>query len=122
MVLDLRGPRSWTITVSGAAGHWSHELSPRHAELLYVLARHPSGRTAAQLAADLFGDATRTVTVRAELSRLRRTLAGVLSHRPYRFTDGLEVHLLEPRDAADLLPASTAPVVLAARRGLPGGG
>lgn len=119
LVLDLRQPRTWTVSVAGAAGQWSHDLSPRHAELLYVLARHRAGRTAAQLAADLFGDASRTVTVRAELSRLRRTLAGVLSHRPYRFTDGLEVHLLEPEVPEDLLPASTAPLVLAARRGLP---
>ncbi|MFI9201911.1 GAF domain-containing protein [Streptomyces sp. NPDC053048] len=121
VVLDLRRPHDWTVTVSGGAGHWSHELSPRHAELLFILARHPAGRTAAELAADLFGDATRTVTVRAELSRMRRTLAGVLSHRPYRFADGLDVRLLAPGHGADLLPASTAPVVLAARRELPGG-
>ncbi|MBP2405786.1 helix-turn-helix domain-containing protein [Streptomyces syringium] len=119
VVLDLRRPRSWTVTVSGESGQWSQELSPRHAELLYVLARHPAGRTAAELAADLFGDATRTVTVRAEMSRMRRTLAGVLSHRPYRFTDGIDVRLLTPLHAEDLLPASRAPVVLAARHGLP---
>ncbi|MEV4440990.1 GAF domain-containing protein [Streptomyces sp. NPDC049577] len=122
VVLDLRRARGWTVTVSGEAGDWSHELSPRHAELLYVLARYPSGRTAAELAADLFGDPTRTVTVRAELSRMRRTLAGVLSHRPYRFADGLDVRVLTPPRAADLLPASTAPVVLAAREALPAGG
>ncbi|MEU1311265.1 GAF domain-containing protein [Streptomyces cinnamoneus] len=121
LVLDLRRPRGCTVTVSGAAGEWSHELSPRHAELLYVLARHPAGRSAAELAADLFGDPTRTVTVRAELSRIRRTLAGVLGHRPYRFADGLEVLLVVPPHPADLLPGSTAPAVLAARRGLPVG-
>ncbi|WP_422399126.1 GAF domain-containing protein [Streptomyces netropsis] len=119
VVLDLRRPRSWTVTVSGESGQWSQELSPRHAELLYVLARHPAGRTAAELASDLFGDATRTVTVRAEMSRMRRTLAGVLSHRPYRFADGIDVRLLAPLHAEDLLPASRAPVVLAARHGLP---
>ncbi|GAA0480421.1 GAF domain-containing protein [Streptomyces sp. NPDC046215] len=119
VVLDLRRPRDWSVTVRGAAGEWSQELSPRHAELLYVLARHPAGRTAAELAADLFGDASRTVTVRAELSRMRRTLAGVLDHRPYRFADGLEVRLLVPSDPAELLPASTAPVVLAARGAAP---
>ncbi|WP_435854654.1 GAF domain-containing protein [Streptomyces triculaminicus] len=122
LVLDLRRPHDWTVTVSGGAGEWSHELSPRHAEVLYVLARHRAGRTAAELASDLFGDATRTVTVRAELSRMRRTLAGVLGHRPYRFTDGLDVRLLAPHRAADLLPASTAPAVLAARRDLEEGG
>ncbi|MBB4895691.1 hypothetical protein FHS39_004770 [Streptomyces olivoverticillatus] len=120
LVLDLSRPREWTVTVFGEAGQWSHELSPRHAELLYVLARHPAGRTAAELAADLFGDASRTVTVRAEMSRMRRILAGVLGHRPYRFADGLEVHLLAPRRIEDLLHGSTAPAVLAARRGQAG--
>ncbi|GHF25525.1 transcriptional regulator [Streptomyces mashuensis] len=119
--LDLRQPHAWTVTVSGEAGHWSHELSPRHAELLYVLARHREGRTAAQLAEDLFGDASRTVTVRAEMSRIRRTLAGVLRHRPYRFADGLDVELLLPPRAEELLPSSRAPVVVAARGGPPAG-
>nr|WP_234365942.1 helix-turn-helix domain-containing protein [Streptomyces albireticuli] len=121
VVLDLRLPRSWTVTVSGPAGEWSQELSPRHAELLYVLARHPAGRTAAELAADLFGDASRAVTVRAEISRMRRTLAGVIGHRPYRFADSVEVLLLTPAGGTDPLPASTAPGVLAGRRGLPAG-
>ncbi|MFF7729365.1 GAF domain-containing protein [Streptomyces sp. NPDC008001] len=121
VVLDLRGPRRWTVTVSGPAGEWSQELSPRHAELLYVLARHPGGRSAAELAADLFGDASRTVTVRAEMSRMRRTLAGVLGHRPYRFAEGVDVRLLAPPHAADLLPASTAPAILATRTTRPPG-
>ncbi|MEU6082666.1 GAF domain-containing protein [Streptomyces sp. NPDC047108] len=120
VVLDLRRPGQPTLAVAGAAGTWSQELSPRHAELLYVLARHPEGRTASQLAADLFGEPGRQVTVRAELSRVRRTLAGVLDHRPYRFADGVRVELLTPRHASDLLPHSTAPALLAARRGLGG--
>jgi GAF domain len=116
VLLDLSQPRSAAVTVSGAAGGWTQTLSPRHAELLFVLAVHRGGRTAAQLAADLFGDASRTVTVRAELSRLRRNLAGVLAHRPYRFADGVEVQLVRPENPLDLLPHSVAPVVLAARR------
>ncbi|WP_369696813.1 helix-turn-helix domain-containing protein [Streptomyces sp. XD-27] len=103
------------MTVSGAAGSWSHELSPRHTELLLVLALHREGRGAAQLASDLFGDSSRTVTVRAEMSRLRRTVGGVLAHRPYRFADSVEVEVLRPARPADLLPGSTAPAVLAAR-------
>ncbi len=116
VVVDLRQPRPWTVTVSGEAGRWAQDLTPRHAELLYALARHRDGRTAAELAVDLFGDATRTVTVRAEMSRIRRTLAGVLTHRPYRFAEGVDVQLRCPPDAADLLPGSTAPIVLGARR------
>ncbi|KKZ73003.1 diguanylate cyclase [Streptomyces showdoensis] len=115
VVLDLSRPRRWTVAVSGAAGSWSQELSPRHAELLYVLALHPEGRTAAELAEDVFGDRTRTVTVRAEMSRVRRNLAGVLAHRPYRFSEEVAVELRRPAHPADLLPPSTAPAVLASR-------
>ncbi|MEU6343938.1 GAF domain-containing protein [Streptomyces sp. NPDC046977] len=115
VVLDVSRPRTWSVAVSGGAGGWSQELSPRHAELLFVLALHRAGRSAAELADDLFGDPTRTVTVRAEMSRLRRTLSGVLDHRPYRFADGVEVELLRPARPADLLPHSTAPAVRRAR-------
>ncbi|GAA3389542.1 helix-turn-helix domain-containing protein [Streptomyces roseoviridis] len=120
VVLDLSRPRRWTVAVSGAAGSWSQELSPRHAELLYLLALHPEGRTAADLAQDVFGDRTRTVTVRAELSRVRRNLAGVLAHRPYRFSEEVEVEVVTPSHPADLLPHSTAPAVRAVREGRTG--
>ncbi|SEN33545.1 GAF domain-containing protein [Actinacidiphila rubida] len=116
VVLDVSRPRSASLTVSGPAGSWTQTLSPRHAELLFVLAVHRDGRSAAELAGDLFGDPSRTVTVRAELSRLRRSLAGVLAHRPYRFADGVDVALVRPENPLDLLPHSVAPVVLAARR------
>lgn len=115
VVLDLSRPRRSSVTVSGDAGSWTQELSPRHAELLYVLALHRTGRTAAQLAHDIFEDPTRTVTVRAEMSRLRRHLAEVLAHRPYRFAEDVEVEVVQPPHAADLLPHSTAPAVLGAR-------
>jgi hypothetical protein len=117
IVLDLAQPRRWTVTVAGGAGTWSHELSPRHAELLYLLALHPSGRGAAGLAADMFGDPGRTVTVRAELSRVRRYLGAFLEHRPYRFSEDAEVEVVLPDNPGDLLPHSTAPAVLAARAG-----
>ncbi|MGW1373762.1 GAF domain-containing protein [Streptomyces sp. NPDC002446] len=117
VVLDVSGRDGATVTVSGPAGSWAHELTPRHAELLFVLGAHPQGRSAAELALDLFGDGSRTVTVRAELSRLRRHLGGVLAHRPYRFADGVEVELRLPALPAQLLPQSSAPAVAAARRG-----
>ena len=93
LVLDLT-TRPAQARVSGASGDWHQRLSPRHAELLLILARHPGGRTAAQLAKEMFGDAGRTVTVRAEVSRLRRTLGPWLAHQPYRFAEGVEVELL----------------------------
>ncbi|MGW5847701.1 GAF domain-containing protein [Streptomyces sp. NPDC055254] len=115
LVLDLSRPGAWSATVYGAAGSWSQVLSPRHAELLFLLADSARGRSAAELAGELFGDPTRTVTVRAELSRVRRYLAGVLSHRPYRFAQDMEVELIRPEDPASLLPHSTAPSVVRAR-------
>ncbi|MGW2045758.1 GAF domain-containing protein [Streptomyces sp. NPDC001858] len=119
IVLDVTRPRRWSVTVSGDAGSWSHELSPRHAELLYLLAAHRGGRSAAGLAEDVFGDSGRTVTVRAEMSRVRRYLGGLLEHRPYRFCEDAEVEVLVPADPKGLLPHSTAPAVARNRMSAP---
>ncbi|MEV5682450.1 MULTISPECIES: GAF domain-containing protein [unclassified Streptomyces] len=116
VVLDLSRPRGLTIHVVSPVGTWTQRLSPRHAELLYALALHREGRTASELALDIFGDPTRTVTVRAEISRMRRHLAEVLAHRPYRFGEDVEVEVVHPEHPADLLPRSKAPLVVAARR------
>ncbi|MFI2717628.1 GAF domain-containing protein [Streptomyces collinus] len=116
IVLDLRQARHWSVEVLGGAGSWTRELSPRHAELLYLLAVHRAGRSASGLAADVFGDPARTVTVRAEMSRVRRYLGTFLEHRPYRFAEDAEVEVLLPDDPRDLLPHSTAPAV-SGRRG-----
>ncbi|HET9658523.1 MAG TPA: GAF domain-containing protein [Kineosporiaceae bacterium] len=68
-------------------------LSPRHSELLLLLAQHPAGLTAEQLAVHLHEGDTALVTLRAELSRLRTLLAPlgepVLASRPYRITGPL---------------------------------
>ncbi|MFJ6727252.1 MULTISPECIES: GAF domain-containing protein [unclassified Streptomyces] len=115
ILLDLSRPRRWSVSVAGGGGVWSHELTPRHAELLYLLAVHRGGRSASGLAEDVFGDPGRRVTVRAEMSRVRRYLGGLLDHRPYRFCEDAEVDLLLPPDPRDLLPHSAAPAVAAAR-------
>nr|ACO88864.1 regulatory protein [Microbacterium sp. MA1] len=69
--------------------------SPRHGEILTHLARHRGGVTAAQMSAHLFGVDDRTVTVRAEMSRLRKRFGGLLTAGPYRFADGVDVHLID---------------------------
>ena len=92
LVLDLTGDAP-TVTVSGPSGTWTQRPSPRHTELLVALVRHPEGRSARELAADLFADDTRVVTVRAELSRLRRSLGPVLEHQPYRLSSSVEARL-----------------------------
>lgn len=115
LVLDLARPRRPSVTVGAGTGSWSRELSPRHAELLYLLAVGRAGRSAAGLAEDIFGDASRTVTVRAEMSRIRRYLGALLEHRPYRFREDAEIEVVLPDDPSDLLPHSTAPAVTAGR-------
>lgn len=121
ITLDVSHPRRWTVTVTGCAGSWTHELTPRHAELLYLLALHRGGRSASALADDMFGDPARTVTVRAEMSRVRRYLGAFLDHRPYRFTERADVEVLLPEAPLDLLPHSVAPGVVRARGAAPAG-
>ncbi|TWS22176.1 GAF domain-containing protein [Tsukamurella sputi] len=93
VVLDLRAGRTPSVTVTGAAGEWRHQLTPRHAQILALLS-DGRGRTAAQIAESLFGDAARVVTVRAEISRLRRVLSGLIAAQPYRFADSVAVETL----------------------------
>ncbi|RZU34827.1 GAF domain-containing protein [Streptomyces sp. BK022] len=115
LVLDLSRPERRLLTVSDAGGTWTREPSQRHAELLYLLVAQRAGRSAAGLAEDVFGDPTRTVTVRAEMSRVRRYLGALLLHRPYRLREDAEAEVLLPDDPRDLLPRSTAPGVAVRR-------
>jgi hypothetical protein len=104
--------------VSGPSGSWSRQLSPRHAEILASLVdAGADGRSAAGLAEDLFGDRERLVTVRAEMSRLRRALGGVLRSGPYRVAPGTACEVLLPADPSTTLPGSSAPVVQRLRHG-----
>lgn len=109
-------------------------LSLRHAELLTLLALHPEGRNADQLATDLYGDAGNPVTVRAEMHRLRCHLdEGAIRTQPYRLHASVDADFIQVRhalrsgrvrDAAEeaargsLLPTSEAPGVRAEREQL----
>lgn len=105
-----------TIEVSAESGGWLHRLTPRHAELLVALLdAGPSGLSAARLAEAIFADEHRVVTVRAEMSRLRKTLGGLVLSRPYRIAPALAVQTRWPKDPGALLPGSSAPAVHAAR-------
>lgn len=114
MTLELAGPTP-SLTVRGSAGSWTHLPTPRHTEILVALAAHPAGRSAAELAQDLFADTSRVVTVRAEMSRLRRILGPLLRHQPYRFDEAVAIALGLPADRSAVLPGSSAPVVAALR-------
>lgn len=115
--LDLRDPDRPSLQTAGRFGTWRRDLSPRHAEILLAVALAPAGRTAPELAADLYGDPTRVVTVRAEMSRLRKQLVGLLAAQPYRIAGSVDLDVRYPADPMRLLPTSSAPVVHAARLG-----
>jgi hypothetical protein len=107
-------------------------LGRRHSELLVLLLDHPEGRTGEQLGLDLYGDdRLHPVTLRAELSRLRRALGPeLLDSRPYRLRGTVHAdfrtvtELLDRGDPAGalqayggpLLPGSDAPGVTRLRR------
>jgi hypothetical protein len=101
-------------------------LSLRHAELLTVLALHPDGLTAEQLATALYGQRGNPVSVRGEVHRLRAHLdPHVLRTQPYRLDARVQADFLDVRtalaagrvgDAVDsyrgpLLPRSEAPAI-----------
>ena len=121
--LDVLGTLRPTL-----AGHGL--LTRRHAEILLLLAAHPAGLTCGALAELLAEGRLDEVSVRAEVSRLRRVLgAGALESRPYRLAPGLigsdaeAVAVLLEADVAaavaaypgPILPASDAPGVVALR-------
>jgi hypothetical protein len=88
--LDHRPPRA----VVDGSSRWLHPLSTRHAEVLLLLANAGhGGMDAGALSAALYGDRAHLVTVRAEMSRLRRSLGGLLSARPYRLAPDVDVTL-----------------------------
>ena len=117
-VLDLDGEPH--IQVVAESGPWTRRLTPRHAELLLaIIGAGDGGLGAAALADEVFADPARVVTVRAELSRLRRILGGLLLTRPYRIAPSVSVEVRLPTTGAALLPGASAPVVVRARERLP---
>lgn len=110
------------------------ELSARHAEILTLLAWHPSGLTAQQLSALIYGSSAKIVSVRAEMVRLRKVLGLVAPElvplsRPYRLGSSLVLdaqRLLSFLDrgahrvafacyTGPILPGSQAPGIISIR-------
>ena len=88
--------RRWRGTGRGAA-----PLTARHAEILRLLHRAGrSGLTAAALSQAMYGDAEHVVAVRAEVSRLRRVLGGVVESQPYRISPAVQLTELSGGDVA----------------------
>ncbi|HEV7171721.1 GAF domain-containing protein [Pedococcus sp.] len=110
-------------------------LSPRHSEILLLLASAPRGLSGDELAVLLYEENVSASTLRAELNRLRSLLGDeLLASRPYRLTcevagDWLAVEAQLAAGApgaalrtyrGPLLPGSTAPGVTRLRDGLSG--
>lgn len=136
-LLEVTGRDQGLLTLAGR----QLELSVRHSEILVLLALHPQGLSAGELAELLYPDAgtagpaaAARTTLRAEMVRLRRLLAGtdpdtVPQSRPYRLprplaTDAALVLAQLRRGArrqalgryrGEVLPRSAAPGIISYR-------
>ena len=108
------------------------EFGLRHSEIVVLLALHPHGLSAEDLAVELYGAAGKRVTVRAEISRLRKLLGSSLAANPYRLVADLQADFLDVQRLVDqghtdeavahyagaLLPCSEVPAIVTARQRL----
>lgn len=93
--LDLHGEP--LLTVSGKCDSWCISMTPRHAQILTALAQAgPAGLSAAHLSRALYGDTAHMVTVRAEMSRLRRIVGAIVESTPYRLAAGVSIAIEGP--------------------------
>jgi hypothetical protein len=101
-------------------------LTGRHADILVLLSRHPEGLTADHLGLLLDDKDLDVVTVRAEMSRLRRVIGSdFVESRPYRLLkpvtsdlaetlaalDAGDVETAQARYGGPLLPQSVSPAI-----------
>lgn len=131
VVLESLGRVDSLLTIDNGLGRrQTMRLSPRHSEILLLLASAARGLSGDELAVLLYEEHTSASTLRAELNRLRNLLGDqLLASRPYRLVAELtadwlavEAHLAAGAVAAamrayrgPLLPASTAPGVVRLR-------
>lgn len=134
IVLETLGRGECLATVDDGRGRVATlRLSPRHSELVLLLASAPAGLTGDELSVLLYEDDGASSTLRAELNRLRGLLGeDLLLSRPYRLAasvsaDWLAVEAMlaagDLRGAmrayrGPLLPRSTAPGVVRLRESL----
>ena len=134
VVLESLGRSDSLLTIDdGRARRKTIRLSPRHSEILLLLASTARGLSGDELAVLLYEEDSSTSTLRAELNRLRRLLGDeLLASRPYRLMAeitadwlAVEAHLAVGAVAAaarlyrgPLLPTSTAPGVVRLRENI----
>lgn len=132
--VELLGRHEALLTVhDGRGARRSLRLSPRHSEIMLLLASAPQGLSGDELAVLVYEDDGASSTLRAELNRLRHLLGDdLLASRPYRICAvvagdwlALEAQLLagDVRRAlrdyrGPILPRSTAPGVVRLREQL----
>ncbi|GHF19848.1 transcriptional regulator [Amycolatopsis deserti] len=92
VTLDLDLTHTPLLTLQGGDTGWRRKVTRRHTEILVLLHRAgPAGLSAEALSRALYGDAEHVVTVRAEVSRLRRLLGALVDTRPYRLAEGVRM-------------------------------
>lgn len=97
--LDLSGPP--VLRLRSDDEPWRTPVTRRHADLLVLLQRAGRpGLSAARLSTALYGDEQHCVTVRAEVSRLRRVIGGLVATNPYRLADGVILTVVRPDERA----------------------
>jgi GAF domain len=115
----------WVMTdEDGRPRH--HNLTGRHADILVLLSRHPEGLSADHLAMLLGDNDLDAVTIRVEMSRLRRAIgAQYVASRPYRLAAAVDSDLADVFTALNrgdvelalaqysgaLLPQSVSPAI-----------
>lgn len=134
LVIESLGRTDSLLTINDGRGH-RHQLrlSPRHSEILLLLASAPRGLSGDELAVLVYEDDGASSTLRAELNRLRGLLGDdVLASRPYRLAGSVTADwlALEAQLAAGdlrsamrgyrgpILPRSSAPGVVRLREQL----
>jgi hypothetical protein len=131
IALEALGRHESLLTIDdGRARRSTLRLTPRHSEILLLLASAPRGLSGDELAVLLYTEDNSASTLRAELNRLRSLLGDdLLASRPYRLVAELtadwlavEAHLASGDVAAamrayrgPLLPRSVAPGVVRLR-------
>jgi hypothetical protein len=136
VLLESLGRTESLLTVDDGRGRVSTiRLTPRHSEILLLLASAPRGLSGDELAVLLYEDDGASSTLRAELNRLRGLLGEeLLASRPYRLVAGVTGDWLGAEAqlaagdlrgamrayAGPLLPRSAAPGVVRLREGLEG--
>ena len=136
VLMESLGRNETLLTIADGRGRrQTVRLSPRHSEILLLLASAPRGLSGDELAVLLYEEDSSASTLRVEMGRLRSLLGDdLLASRPYRLVAGLagdwlgvEAHLAAGDVASalrayrgPLLPRSVAPGVVRLRESIEG--